>query len=98
MENNSAGNNVEPEISRRKRLINLASLLAIVPMIALLELMRRGVVFAPIVWAVAASALLLAHAIWVLSLMRCPNCAKFVKALLKQPACPHCGISFTQNG
>lgn len=86
--------NAAAEVGRRKRLISLVSIAGIVPLVAILEAMRRGILLPPLVWGIVASALILGHMVWALSLMRCPGCRKFVRGMLNKPACPHCGAAF----
>ena len=66
-----------------------------VPLLAALEMMRRGTLGMPVTWAVLASALLVGHMAWVQLQMRCPQCARFVKSMMKKEQCPHCGARFT---
>ena len=86
---------VAAEIRRRKRLITLVSLAGMVPLLAALEMMRRGALGMPVTWAVLASAMLVGHMAWVLMQWRCPSCAGFVRSMMKKEQCPHCGTRFT---
>ncbi|MBU2573802.1 MAG: hypothetical protein KKH28_07000 [Elusimicrobia bacterium] len=88
--------NAAKEIARRNRLINLVSIIGLIPLIGIFEMMRRGSLLPPLVWAMIAAALLIGHTAFVLCLMKCPVCAKFVRGMFKKQVCPHCGAQFKE--
>ena len=96
MDQKGASPNVGAEVARRKRLINVVSIAGIIPLLGILEMMWRGIFCAPMVWAILASTIIIGHMAWVLMQMRCPNCVRFVRSMMKKELCPHCGAQFTQ--
>jgi hypothetical protein len=86
-------NNVGLEVARRKRLIKLVSLGGIIPMLIVFEILRRNCLIIPLL--ILANAIVFGHIAWILTLMRCPRCARFVFGMMKKEKCPHCGAQFT---
>ena len=91
---NVAGPDVKTEVSRRKRLVRLVSLGGIIPMIVVFEILRRNCLIVPLL--ILATAIIYGYLVWVFLLMRCPNCVKFVRGMLKKEKCPHCGAQFAR--